>query len=174
MHILALHGAGLLVATTAVPSSPNLGMAQGQCRPHEAGPAFILQIVGIKDRVGLLRVEVYPSNDADFLQDDNVLVGQGKVFRRVETPVPKTGVIALCIRVPRAGSYAVSVLHDRDSSRKFSVMVDGVGFGGNPRIRLRKPRAAEATIRAGDGPTRRRIILNYHSGFMSFGPIGGR
>src|SRR3546814_8974614 len=69
---LALWSA-LLVAAGPVTPSPTLGKAEAACRPKETGPALIVHVVGLKDRKGLVRAEVYPANDADFLQDDAIL-----------------------------------------------------------------------------------------------------
>jgi uncharacterized protein (DUF2141 family) len=153
-----------VLAAAIIPSSPNLGKAEGRCRAHEPGPALLVDVVGLKDRTGNLKLEVYPPTDRDFLQDDNVLVSEGKVFRRVEVPVPQSGAVELCIRIPAAGSYSVSLLHDRDANRRFGWMVDGVGFSGNPKLGWRKPRAAKTRIVAGSGVTRLSIVLNYRHG----------
>jgi uncharacterized protein (DUF2141 family) len=153
-----------LAAAAQVASSPDLGKAEGRCRAGESGPAFLVEVQGLKDRKGNLKLEVYPANDADFLADDNVLVNAGKTFRRVEVPVPASGPIELCIRVPAAGTYAVTVLHDRDTNRKFGWRVDGVGFAGNPKLGLDKPPAAAASARAGSTPTRIAVVLNYAHG----------
>ncbi|MEO6092220.1 MAG: DUF2141 domain-containing protein [Novosphingobium sp.] len=161
-----------MLAGAALPSSADLGKAEGRCRPHETGPSLLVEISGLKDRRGRLKVELYPDNDSDFLQDDNVLVAAGKIFRRVEADIPAAGPIELCIRSPAAGVVALSVLHDRNADGKFSFSVDGVGFGGNPRLRLSKPPAAAAAVRVGAGPTRTRVILNYRRGLLAFGPTG--
>lgn len=92
----------LLAAAALMPSSPDLGKAEGQCRAHEPGPAFLIDVDGLKDRQGQLKLELYPAAERDFLADDNILLSQGKTFRRVEVPVPQTGVPRLCIRAPRA------------------------------------------------------------------------
>lgn len=160
-----------LLAATWIPSSPDLGKAEGHCRQNEPGPAFLVTPVGLKDRKGNLKLEVYPANDKDFLQDDNILLNQGKVFRRVEEPVPKSGPITLCIRVPTPGTYAVSLLHDRDMNRKFGWTVDGIGFSGNPKLHFGKPKAAKASAAAGPGLTRISIVMNYHHGLLGFGPL---
>lgn len=178
MNILAFWAiTGIAAAAIPImPSTPDLGKAEARCRPGESGPSFLLDVVGLKDGKGNLKAEVYPANDRDFLQDDNILISQGKTFRRVEVPVRQDGpqnghAMQLCIRVPGPGRYAVSVLHDRDSNRKFGLSVDGVGFGGNPKLGLGKPKAASATLVAGTGPTRYRIVMNYRRGLLSFGPI---
>ena len=150
------------LAAPYIPSTPDLGKAEGRCRADEGGPAILVEPVGMKDRAGLLKLEVYPANDADFLRDDNLLVAEGKTFRRVEVSAASTAPI--CIRVPGPGSYALMLLHDRDANRKFGFSIDGVGFSGNPHLGWSKPRAASARIQAGGGVTRTRIVLNYRHG----------
>lgn len=161
-------------ALAQVESNPNLGKAEGQCRVGESGPAVLVTAVGLKDRRGVLRAELYPDNDGDFLQDDNILINQGKTFRRVEMPVPAAGAVILCIRTPGAGSYTLSLLHDRDSNRKFGLSTDGVGFPNNPKLGLSKPKAAAARFQTGGGLTPISIRLNYRRGLLSFGPLRER
>ena len=165
----------LLVAADDGPaplrSSPDLGKAEGQCRPGETGPAVIVTAVGLKDRNGLLRAELYPADDEDFLADDNVLIMAGKTFRRVEVPVAKTGPAQLCVRLPGPGTYTLSLLHDRDSNRKFGLSSDGIGFPGNPHLGFSKPHASAARFVAGTGLTGISIRLNYRHGLFGFGPL---
>lgn len=161
---------GPLLAAAIIPSTPDLGTAEGRCRSNELGPSFLVTVEGLKDRQGKLKLEVYPASDADFLAADNVLVSAGKTFRRVEQLVPASGPVRLCVRVPSAGTYAVSLLHDRDSNRKFSWRVDGIGFAGNPRLGWSKPDASDATAVARAGPTQIEIVMNYRRG-LSMRPI---
>lgn len=161
----------LVLAGSQLASAPDLGKAEGQCRSNESGPSYLVEVVGLKDRSGKLKLELYPSNDQDFLADDNVLLNAGKTFRRVEVAVPPAGPVELCIRAPSAGTFALTLLHDRDGNRKFALSVDGAGFGGNPKLGWSRPKAAAASVRVGDGPTRTKIVLNYHKGLLSFGPL---
>lgn len=159
-----------LVSAAMIPSTPDLGKAEGRCRANEQGAALIVDPVGLKDRKGNLKLEVYPANDHDFLQDDNVLVSEGKTFRRVEVPVPAADPVELCVRLPGPGRYSVMLLHDRDRNRKFGWSEDGVGFAGNPRLSWGKPKAAHAEVVAGPGLTRLSIVLNYRRG-LGMGPL---
>lgn len=154
----------VLAAAAPIPSTPDLGTAEGRCRADESGPAFLVSANGLKDRRGRLKLEVYPANDKDFLADDNVLVAAGKTFRRVEVDIPDAGTPVLCVRLPGPGRYGVSLLHDRDSNRKFGWRVDGIGFASNPRLGLGKPKAAKASASAGNSPTRIDIVMNYQRG----------
>ncbi|GLV28384.1 hypothetical protein TomTYG75_09070 [Sphingobium sp. TomTYG75] len=162
---------GFLLAGVAIPSTPDLGKAEGQCRANENGPAFLVDVLGLKDRKGRLKLELYPANDKDFLADDNILIAAGRTFRRVELSVPTSGAVELCIRAPGPGSYALSLMHDRDANRRFSLSVDGIGFAGNPKLGWAKPRAAAASAVVGSGPARISIRINYRRGLFSFGPV---
>ena len=160
----------LAVPAAAIPSR-ELGKAEGQCRPDEPGPAVVVTVLGLKDRTGLIRAELYPDNDADFLQDDKILVREGKTFRRVEITPPPSGVAQLCMRVPAPGRYTLSLLHDRDRNLKFGLSSDGVGFPNNPKLGLSKPKARVAGFAAGSGLTFISIRMNYRRGLFSFGPV---
>lgn len=161
----------LSLLLAAVPSTPDLGTADARCRPDEPGPAILIELAGLKDRHGMVRAELYPDNDRDFLADDNALVAQHKVFRRIDMPTPQSGPVRLCLRVPQPGAYTLAILHDRDGDRKFEALRDGVGFPGNPRMGWSRPAAAAARIVVGTGITPTRIILNYQHGLLSFGPL---
>jgi uncharacterized protein (DUF2141 family) len=162
----------IIAATTAIiPSTPDLGKTEGRCRPNESGPAFVIKVNGLKDRKGKIKAELYPDNDTDFLQDDNVLISAGKTFRRVEIDVPVSGDVELCIRAPSAGSYALTLLHDRDANRKFGLSIDGIAFPKDPRLGWSKPKAAAADARVGPGPTPLAVTMQYRKGLFSFGPL---
>jgi uncharacterized protein (DUF2141 family) len=165
----SLMASPLLVAA-GIQSTPDLGTAEGRCRSSEPGPSFLVNVEGLKDRTGKLKLEVYPAKDPDFLEDDNILISAGKTFRRVEQPVPASGTVQLCIRLPSAGSYAVSLLHDRDGNRKFGWRIDGIGFAGNPRLGWSKPAATSASAVARSGPTQIEIVMNYRRG-LAMRPI---
>jgi len=162
----------LMLAAT-IPSTPDLGQAEGRCRPGEKGPAFLVEVDGLKDRKGTFKLEVYPSNNEDFLADDNILVMAGKTFRRVVAAVPQSGTPQLCVRLPGPGTYAVSLLQDRNNNRKFNWRVDGIGFAGNPRLGWGKPKAASASATAGAGLTRIHIVMNYARG-LGMSPLPNR
>ena len=166
--ILALAAAA---PVKSLPSSPDLGTAEGRCRPNESGPSFLITLVGLKDRRGKVKAELYPNNDQDFLEDDNKLVAAGKTFRRVEMTVPATGPVVLCIRTPGPGTYTLSILHDRDSNRKFGLSTDGLGFTTLARLGFSKPKAAVSPATSGAGPTRINVTMQYRKGLFTFGPL---
>ncbi len=161
----------LLVAATPIASDPSLGTAEGRCRPDEPGPAIVISPLGLKDRTGTLRAELFPPDQADFLADDNVLVAAHKTFRRASVPLPPQGAVRLCIRVPAPGPYTLALTHDRAGKPKFDFWRDGVGFPGNPHVGHAAPPAAEARILVGAGITRTAIVLNYRKNILGFGPL---
>ena len=165
MRLLICIATPLLMANGPLKSTPTLGKAEAACRANETGPALLIDVQGLKDRQGLLRAELYSANDTDFLADDNILIQQGKTFRRVDINIPATGTPTLCMRIPAAGRYSLSLLHDRDRNLKFNLWSDGIGFAGNPKLGRSKPKATAATLTAGTGMTRISITLNYLRGF---------
>ena len=155
----------LLAAGPALKSTPDLGKAEGRCRPGESGPALLVEAVGMKDRTGNMKLEVYPSNEKDFLADDNIQVAAGKTFRRVEVPVPQSGAVVLCVRIPGPGTYAVSVLHDRNTDRRFNWKIDGIGFSGNPKLGWSKPNYRKSSVSVSSGGVSRiAVTMNYKNG----------
>ena len=73
--------------------------------------------------------------------------------------------MVLCVRIPGPGTYAVSVLHDRNTDRKFNWKVDGIGFSGNPRLGWSKPKAHSASVRVSSGGVSKiQVVMNYKSG----------
>jgi len=64
-------------------------------------------------------------------------------------------------------------LHDRDRNHRFGWFVDGIGFAGNPKLGLSKPRARTAQVAAGDALTRLSIVLNYRHG-LGMAPLHQR
>ncbi len=154
--------------------NPNMGRADGQCRAGEPGPAVMVTATGFRDRTGLVRVELYPATDDDFLAGDNKLLMAGKTFRRVEQAAPASGPVVMCIRVPAAGVYTLAVLHDRDSNRKFGLSIDGVGLSNDPRMCFGKPKASAASFRAGAGITDLTVTVQYRRNLFCFGALKAR
>jgi uncharacterized protein (DUF2141 family) len=151
-------------------STPALGQGGAPCAASDKSPTLIITVVGVKDRMGRLRAELFPNNDADFLADNDILVKQGKAFRRVDLELPRTTGTTLCMLTPPPGTYSFSVLHDRDLDLKFGFRGDGVGFPGTPKLGWSKPKAAQARITIVPGMNRVTIVMQYLRG-LSFGPL---
>lgn len=171
IRCLAPFAAALLIGAPAAAQAQVLGSDAAACTASH-GPAIQANIVGLKDRTGELKLELYPANEADFLKDDHALLAQGKVFRRVAIPTPPSGPLAMCIRVPAPGRYALLLTHNRDGKNKFSFWSDGAGFPGNARIGRSRPKLAQAEITVGEGVAVTTIRVQYLRGLGGFGPIG--
>lgn len=157
-------------ATGAPPPGGVLGSDAAACTASQ-GPAIQATIVGLKDRSGDLKLELYPAADGDFMKDDHDLIAEGKVFRRVRVAAPASGPITLCIRAPRPGRYALLFTHNRDGKNKFSIWSDGAGLPSNQKLGRAKPKAAQAAIEVGNAVTNVTIRAQYMRGLSGFGPL---
>lgn len=135
------------------------------------GPAIQANITGLKDRTGRVKLELYPANEQDFLESDTKLLAAGKTFHRVWATMPATGAVAICIKVPKPGRYALFFTHDRDGKNKFNFWRDGGGVPSNIRIGASRPKLSTATIEVGAGVTVTNIRAQYLRGLSGLGPI---
>ena len=165
---LLLLGA-LLVAPAASAQAVVLGSDAAACA--SGGPAILATIVGLKDRRGELKLELYPANEQDFLRDDRDLIREGKLFRRVRVPTPAAGAVQMCMRVPRAGRYALLFTHNRDGRNKFSIWQDGAGFASNVRLGRTRPQLRQAVVDVPAGVASVTIRAQYIHGLSGFRPI---
>jgi len=171
----AVIAAGLVLAASVTRSAADkpYGNADWACRADEQGPALRVDVDGLKDRTGVLKLELYPGVKRDFLADDNELIRAGKVFRRVRAPVPAIGSAQLCVRVPAPGRYAVLILHDRSGEAEFNNLLDGLGLPGNPKQLTGAPALSQAEVEIGNGIGHSRVVLMYRKSLLSFAPIQG-
>lgn len=157
------------VLSAATASAEVIGADAAACRSGH-GPAIQVNIAGLKDRTGEIWLELYPNSEADFLRDDTDLMKEGKTFRRTRGRLPASGDTAICVRVPRAGRYALLVRHNRTGKDTFSFWTDGVGFPSNRAIGRSRPKFAQALIDAGAGVTTADIRMQYLHGLRGFAP----
>ncbi|MCU6454594.1 DUF2141 domain-containing protein [Sphingomonas sp. A2-49] len=168
MKPLAMLLPALLVAAPA--GAQVLGSDAAACSPG-GGPAILARVIGLKDHKGRIKLELYPATDADFLEDDSKLIAAGKTFRRVWTGIPATGEVAVCIRVPRPGRYALFVTHDRDDKNKFNFFDDGAGFPGEGKLGMSRPKVDRAIVDVGTGTSDRVVRMQYLRGLGGFAPL---
>ena len=147
-----------------------IGSDAAACTGGE-GLGILARIVGLKDRTGELKLELYPGNEQDFLKDDRDLIRQGKLFRRVRVPTPRAGEVQMCMRVPRPGRYALLFTHNRDGKNKFSIWQDGAGFASNGRLGRSRPKVQQALIDVPAGGISVTIQAQYLRGLSGFSPI---
>lgn len=72
----AILAAALLMAATPA-GAQVLGSDAAACSAG-GGSAILVQVTGLKDRKGRIKLELYPATEADFLKDDDNLVAEGK------------------------------------------------------------------------------------------------
>jgi uncharacterized protein (DUF2141 family) len=164
--------AAALIAAAAAPAQGVLGQDAAACTSGE-GPAVLATVVGLKDRQGELKLELFPPNEEDFLKDDRDLIKEGKLFRRVRVAAPAAGPVQLCMRVPHPGRYALFFSHNRDGKNKFSIWSDGAGFASNQRIGRARPKVGAALIDVPAGVMNVTIHAQYLRGLGGFAPLSG-
>lgn len=165
-----------LIAAVAWPSAASAQAAIGEdAAACAAGnvPALRVNVQGIKDRTGRLKLELYPATEGDYLRDDHVLVKEGKLFHRSFAQTPKSGAIVLCIKTPRPGRYALFLTHDRDGANKFNIWKDGAGVPSNRKLGRSKPKLADGIVTVGATATTITIKMQYVRGLSGFSPSGG-
>jgi uncharacterized protein (DUF2141 family) len=153
--VMALSGA-------AGPASADvLGPHAPMCA-NGIGPAMLIHIGGLKNRLGNIRVRTFGTNPADYFE-------KPKVTDVVEIPIPASGPVEICLRAATPGKYAVEVRHDINGNNKTDLS-DGGGASGNPNVSIwsiifkRKPAAEKVGVSAGQGVTPVPIIMKYVQG----------
>ncbi|UZK64902.1 DUF2141 domain-containing protein [Sphingomonas sp. M1-B02] len=164
----------ILIAAIAALAMPSAAAAQadpldGSCAIG-SGPTLRVNIIGLKDRTGRLKLELYPGNEADFLKDDREIKREGKQMRRVWSATPAAGPVTLCIRAPSAGQWALLFTHDRDGKNKFNFWQDGAGFPSNQRLGRSRPKVRQALVNIPAAGGQITVRAQYLKGLGGFGP----
>ena len=163
-----------MIPLAALPSLivalPQLDPVEGGCA-LVSGPAVYVNVVGLMDRNGRLKVEIYPPNETDFLRDDTSLKREHRPFRRVWVPTPPVGPATVCIRVPWAGQWALLVTHDRDGRNKFNFWQDGAGFPSGSHLGRSRPKLRQALLNVGAKGGAVTVKMQYLRGLGGFGPM---
>lgn len=161
--------AGLVAAVPLAPTGAAvLGPHADECT--DGKPAMLVRVEGLKSRTGLIRVQTYGGNPSRYFD-------KGTYLERVQVHVPPTGPVEVCMPVPKAGTYAVSVKHDANGNGSTDIGSDGGGFSGNPNLSLldvlfkRKPSPVQVEVHVA-GVTTVPVRLNYVHG-TSVGPARG-
>lgn len=120
------------------------------------GPAVLVQVRGVKEATGRIRVQSYPATGGAWL-------AKGRWLHRVESRA-NAGAMTFCVPVPAEGKYGIAVRHDRNANGKTDISQDGGGFSNNPSINilnLGKPAVNKVAFHAGPGVTRITVNLRY-------------
>ena len=158
-------------AAFAMPCAPAvaaiLGPHADACERGAGKPAMLVKVTGLKARTGVIRVQSYGGDPERFFE-------KGTYLERVEVRPPASGPLEVCMPVPRAGTYAVSVRHDVSGDGR-AEMSDGGGMSGNPNLSLmdivfkRRPSPGQVAVRV-QGLAVVPVTMNYVRG-TSVGPV---
>jgi uncharacterized protein (DUF2141 family) len=158
----------LALAFAAQPGAAQAAMGPdaAACRSGSDQPAVLVNVSGFKARSGNIRVNVYGSDPARFLE-------RGQYVRQINVPVTRGGTMPICVALPGAGRYAVAVRHDVDGNGR-SGWSDGGAFSRNPRLSLTnlRPRYENVAINVGRGAVPVNVTLLYRFG-LSVRPVSG-
>jgi uncharacterized protein (DUF2141 family) len=154
----------------ASPAQAQTDPVDGSCA-LPGGPRVYVNVEGLKDRSGRVKVELYPATEADFLKDDRDLKREGKPFRRVWAPTPQSGPVVVCIRAPSPGLWALLFTHDRDGKNKFNFWQDGAGFTSSQRLGRSRPKVRQAMINVAPQGGQVTVRAQYLKGLGGFGPL---
>ncbi|HEV2865622.1 MAG TPA: DUF2141 domain-containing protein [Allosphingosinicella sp.] len=160
-------GLGALALAAALPGAAQaaIGPDAAACRPGSPGPALVVNVTGFKARTGNVRVNVYGPDPRLFLE-------RGRYVRQINLRVSAGGNMPICVRLPRAGRYAVAVRHDVDGDG--NDWGDGGGFSRNPRLSLTnlRPGYNNVAFNVAGGIQGITVVLNYRFG-LSIHPVRG-
>lgn len=156
-------GAGALAAAPPALAAPvvlgsKIGNDMSRCASGE-GPAVRLEVTGLKSSSGNLFVRTYYARSSDWLKSR-------RYIHRIETR-PRQGTTTVCIPLPAAGDYAITVQHDANGNRDTDFSTDGAGVSNNVKfgsflgVVPRPPGVDKARFRAGPGVTRMTIAVQY-------------
>ncbi len=126
--------ASIALSTTILLSSVP-AFASGQVVPNDlskcrsgAGPAVLINVTGVKESTGTMRVQTYRGTSSEWLKT-------GAWLHRVEAPA-RAGNMQFCLPVPSSGTYAVAIRHDINANGKTDIFGDGGGMSNNPSINI--------------------------------------
>jgi uncharacterized protein (DUF2141 family) len=159
--IATLAAAGAVIAPVAAPAMAQSQYRQeinndlGKCSAGQ-GPAVRVTVSGIRSSSGILRVQSYHGNAADWLQ-------KGRWINRIEVPA-RSGNMTFCLPVPAAGVYGIAVRHDINGNGSTDIRQDGGGMSNNPSINLfnlGKPSYKKTAFEVGNGVKAIQIDMKY-------------
>ncbi|MEQ8309114.1 MAG: DUF2141 domain-containing protein [Sphingopyxis sp.] len=150
---------GLLAV--ALLTAGSTAQAMGRVIPNDlsncrSGPSTLVQINGIRESGGKIRVQSYRGTSADWL-------AKGRWLTRIEVPA-RAGSMTVCVPLPEAGVYGIAVRHDVNGNGKTDISKDGGGMSNNPSINifnLGKPSYKKTAFTVGDAPRTISISMKY-------------
>ena len=153
--ILFVAAASLALVSGAAFAGQEVTNDMARCAAGK-GPSVLVNVRGVKEATGRIRVQSYPATRGAWL-------AKGGWLHRIETRA-NAGTMSFCVPVPATGNYGIAVRHDRNGNGKTDISQDGGGFSNNPSINilnLGKPSVSKVAFQAGPGVTRININLKY-------------
>ena len=165
----AMLSAALTVGVITAAGATSIGPHAARCESGQA--SVIVHVSGFRARTGTLRVQLYAANARTYLE-------RRQYLQRIDLPVTAAGDMPVCVPVPSAGRYVVSIRHDENGNGS-SDRSDGGGFSGNPRVSAwdmmfrRKPPLDRVSFAVAAAPVRVNVTVNYLNG-SRFEPVAPR
>ena len=156
-------GLGALIIAMPATADPRESRTDDPTCAKGGSPAALVQVSGLKNGTGQVRVQAYGPGAANYLK-------KGEWAGRVDVPLGGRRSLDICLPLPAAGHYSIAVRHDANANKK-SDWNDGAGFSRNPKLSLLgRPNFAQTAVAVRGGPTRVNVVINYRSG-MTVRPI---
>ena len=124
---IALSTTILLTAAPAFAGGREISNDMRRCQPGK-GPAVKVEIQGLKEATGKVRVQSYRGTKDEWLKS-------GAWLSRIEVPVSATN-MTFCLPFSQTGEYAIAVRHDLNGNGKTDITSDGGGMSNNPSISI--------------------------------------
>lgn len=159
--ILAALAATAISTSAAAQGGATLGPYAARCATG-AGPSILVTVVGLKARVGTIRVRTFGGETSTWFDGK-------KWITKVQVPTPATGPIRVCLPVAAPGTYAIDMRHDVNGDDKTD-RGDGGGASGDPHVTLldfvfgRKPSPKITAVHVGTGVTEIIVTAMYLRG----------
>ena len=153
-----------LVAPVAAVHATITAAAPAACAAGGRDAALLVRVVGFKQNVGKLRVQVYGSDPAQFVKG-------GERVARIDVPVPRSGPAEVCVPLPAPGRYAVAVRHDMDADGKGGVDDGRRLLAQSRHIAGRCALAPDAALRGCRPHGRRRAPADHDRAQLSQGSL---
>lgn len=126
-----------------------------------SGPHLKVIVEGLRNSDGYVSVELYPDDPKLFLgHNAQLAVAHDKFDGDTAT---------VCLNVPKAGYYALSVYHDENGDDQFNrnrlgIPTEGVGLSNNPKIHFGLPPFEKVRFKVAEAETTIRVGLRYFLG----------
>jgi uncharacterized protein (DUF2141 family) len=124
-----------------------------ECLGIDGRPDIRVRVTEMRSGDGNVRFVLYGDNPDEFLE-------KGKRLARLEVPATRNGV-EVCLSAPKAGTYALAVLHDENGNHEFNMASDGGGFSNNPKLFLGPPSFDEARFEVADTGAALDVAVKY-------------